>query len=667
MTRHNHSYPSTFVDVTSGTGTMDVALRLAAIVECSNDAIISKNCDGVISTWNPAAERLFGYSEAEAIGRAITLIIPSELHAEEMDILSRLRAGERIEGYETRRVTRDAHILDVSITISPIRNAKGTIIGASKILRDITDSKRARAALQESERRLAKEVAGARTLQAMSTRLISESRQESLLAGTLDAAMELMGANASSIQMLAADGESLVLLGWRNFHPESAAFWKVVTAEAGSTCGRALRDNERVMVTDVDDCEFMAGTQDAAEYRRCGIRAVQSTPLQSRAGRPLGMISTHWSTPHTPTDDDFRLFDVLARQVADLLERTRAENELRESEERFRLIADTAPVVIWMCDTQKQRTYVNRAWIDLTGRPLEAALGHRWTDCVHPDDVVRFRDAYATAFEQQQPFQAEYRLRRHDGEYRWIVGTGVPRYDANGSFAGYIGSGLDITERKLAEEALATINDRLIEVQDEERTRIARELHDDITQRLALLSIVLDELVQGQDTSAAQPRHELVNVRDEAMALSKDLRTVAHRLHPEWLEYLGIATAAAGLCETWTGHKGVTVTFNAESIPEGLSRRIAVCLYRVLQEALQNAIKHSGTKKVEVSLRGTAEHIELTIRDFGAGFTSGTTPRRGIGVTSMRERLSAVRGWLAIESRPKQGATIRAHVPFSRD
>jgi len=646
---------------------MDVALRLAAIVECSNDAIISKNCDGVISTWNPAAERLFGYSEAEAIGRAITLIIPSELHAEEMDILSRLRAGERIEGYETRRVTRDAHILDVSITISPIRNAKGTIIGASKILRDITDSKRARAALQESERRLAKEVAGARTLQAMSTRLISESRQESLLAGTLDAAMELMGANASSIQMLAADGESLVLLGWRNFHPESAAFWKVVTAEAGSTCGRALRDNERVMVTDVDDCEFMAGTQDAAEYRRCGIRAVQSTPLQSRAGRPLGMISTHWSRPHTPTDDDFRLFDVLARQVADLLERTRAENELRESEERFRLIADTAPVVIWMCDTQKQRTYVNRAWIDLTGRPLEAALGHRWTDCVHPDDVVRFRDAYATAFEQQQPFQAEYRLRRHDGEYRWIVGTGVPRYDANGSFAGYIGSGLDITERKLAEEALATINDRLIEVQDEERTRIARELHDDITQRLALLSIVLDELVQGQDTSAAQPRHELVRVRDEAMALSKDLRTVAHRLHPEWLEYLGIATAAAGLCETWTGHKGVTVTFNAESIPEGLSRRIAVCLYRVLQEALQNAIKHSGTKKVEVSLRGTAEHIELTIRDFGAGFTSGTTPRRGIGVTSMRERLSAVRGWLAIESRPKQGATIRAHVPFSRD
>ena len=165
--------------------------------------------------------------------------------------------------------------------------------------------------------------------------------------------MELMCSNAASIQMLSEDGASLALLGWKHFDPSSAAFWERVTAEAGSTCGVALRDNLRVLVSDVESCAFMAGTEDLEEYRRSGIRAVQSTPLQSRAGCPVGMISTHLHAPHTPTEDDFRLFDVLARQAADLIERVRSENAIRESEERFRLIANTVPVAIWMSDTSK--------------------------------------------------------------------------------------------------------------------------------------------------------------------------------------------------------------------------------------------------------------------------------------------------------------------------
>src|SRR6185503_255157 len=311
---------------------VDIRSRLAAIVDSSNDAIISKNLDGVISTWNQAAQQLLGYSEAEAVGQPITIIIPADLHDEEKEILRRVRIGERIDHYETRRVTRDGRTLDVSITVSPVRNASGSVLGASKILRDITESKRDRAALRESERRLASEVTAARTLQSISTRLISESTQESLFGQILDAAMELMSSNASSLQMLAPDGESLTLIGSKNFHPASTAFWQRVSAGAGSTCGVALRDNVRVMVTDVDACAFMAGTQDLEEYRRTGIRAVQSTPLRSRVGRPLGIISTHWHAPHTPTEDDFRLFDVLARQAADLIERTRAEESLRESE-----------------------------------------------------------------------------------------------------------------------------------------------------------------------------------------------------------------------------------------------------------------------------------------------------------------------------------------------
>ena len=632
---------------------------LAAIVDSSNDVIISKNLDGVISTWNRAAQQLFGYSEAEAIGQPITIIIPADLHEEEQDILRRVRNGDRIEHYETRRVTRDGRTLDVSITISPVRDDTGAIVGASKILRDVTESKRARAALQDSERRLAR-------LQSISTGLISESAQESMFAQILDAAIELMSADASSIQMLAPDGESLTLFGWKNFHSDSAAFWHRVTADAASTCGVALRNNVRVLVSDVDLCEFMAGTQDLEEYRRSGIRAVQSTPLWSRVGRPLGMISTHWHAPHTPPENDFRLFDVLARQAADLIERARSEAALREREEQFRFIADTAPVIVWMSDVSKDCTYLNRTWLKVTGQPFDAALGNGWMDRIHPGDVAQCWESYTRAFERRESFQMDFRLRRSDGEYRWMVSTGAPQYRGDGSFAGYIGFAIDVTERRLAAEALATFNERLIDAQEEERSRIARELHDDIGQRLAVLSIDLGALARA-GAPATEGRQKIEEAREEVISIATDVQELSHRLHPARLQHLGIAAAAAELCREVSRDRAVEISFNAEGVPEGVSRNVAVCLYRVAQEALQNAIKHSGTRKIDVTLRGGVDHIELIVRDFGAGFEVSTTERRGLGLTSMQERARAVHGRLVISSEPQHGTTIHASVPLVQD
>jgi PAS domain S-box-containing protein len=648
--------------LTTGTTGQDLRSRLAAIVDSSDDAIISKTLNGVISTWNRSAERLFGYSEEEAVGQPITILIPADLHAEEAAILTRLRAGERIEHYETRRLTRDGQSLDVSLTISPVRDASGTVVGASKILRDISESKRANAALRESEQRLAREVAAATTLQAISTRLICKCTQESLFAQILDAAMELMAADAASLQMLASDGLSLTLLGWRNFHPDSAQFWARVTAEAGSTCGVALRDNVRVVVSDVDSCEFMAGTQDLEQYRRSGLRAVQSTPLHSRIGRPLGMISTHWHAPHTPTPDDFRLFDVLARQAADLIERTRAEDTLRESEERFRVIANTAPVIIWMSQVGKGCTYVNQTWVELTGQSLDEALGQGWMNRIHPDDAEQSRKAYAGAFDRREQFHVDFRLRRRDGDYRWFVSTGAPRIDVDGSVAGYIGSAIDVTERKLAEQALATVRNRLIQAQEEERARIARELHDDINQRLALLSFRLSALAKGDSSTSG---HEIEAARADVVALAMDVQALSHRLHPSNVEYLGISGAAERLCRDLSRQHRVDIGCRAEEVPERLPRDLAVCLYRVLQEALQNAVKHSGAAKVEVLLRGAVDQVEMTIRDFGVGLDPQASQRHGLGLTSMKERLIAVRGQLAIESNAEHGTTIRALVPLA--
>ena len=530
--RHTHSSVNCF-----DAHLQDVHAWFTAIVDSSNDPIISKNLNGVITTWNVAAQRLFGYSAEEAIGQPITIIIPPDLTGEEKEILRRLRAGERIEGHETVRITRDGRRLDVSVTISPVRGADGAIIGASKILRDVTESKRAQAALRHSEQRLATEIAGVRMLQSISTRLISESTQKSLFAQILDAAIELMAADAGSIQMLASDRKSLTLLGCKNFHAESAAFWQHVTADACSTCARALHTGERVLVSDLERCEVTAGSHDLEEYRRSGIRAVQSTPLRSRSGRPLGMISTHWRTPHTPTEHDFELFDVLVRQAADLIERAQAE------------------------------------------------------------------------------------------------------------------------------EALSTVSQRLIEAQENERAHIARELHDDINQRLAMVGSRLGALAAAR-TMVTKEIQKILDAQRQVVGLLKDVQALSHRLHPPQLEYLGLVRASAAMCRDISSHHRIDVKFHAESVPKRLSTRIAVCVYRVLQEALQNAAKHSRAARVEVLLRGGSDHLELRVDDVGVGFDIKAIEGHGLGLASMRERLKAIKGQLAIRSQPQRGTSIEARVPL---
>jgi signal transduction histidine kinase len=248
-----------------------------------------------------------------------------------------------------------------------------------------------------------------------------------------------------------------------------------------------------------------------------------------------------------------------------------------------------------------------------------------------------------------------------------MVSNGAPRYHGDGSFAGYIGSAMDVTERRLAAAALATINQRLIEAQDEERSRIARELHDDIGQRVALLTIGLETLARISAAPVTERQQMIEAAREEAMSLAKDVHALSRRLHPARLEYLGIAAAGAALCREISSQRAREIAFDAKGVPDGLSRRVAVCLYRVMQEALQNAIKHSGVGAIEVSLRGGADQIELAVRDFGAGFDVATARDRGLGLTSMRERVRAVRGRLSILSEPQRGTTIHAMVPLVQD
>jgi PAS domain S-box-containing protein len=359
--------------------------------------------------------------------------------------------------------------------------------------------------------------------------------------------------------------------------------------------------------------------------------------------------------------DGRRLFTVIIR---DITERRRAEESIRESEERFRLLANTAPVMIWTAGIDRKCSYVNKTWLDFTGRPLEAELGDGWAEGIHPDDLGRCLQTYTEAFDRRESFEMQYRLRRLDGEYRWILDKGVPRFNSDGTFAGYIGSCLDITERTLAEESLATIGRRLIEAHEEERTWIGRELHDDINQRLALLAVELDRWNQNP-TSAEQFSENVRHAQERITQIAKDVQGLSHRLHSSKLEYLGLAKAANSFCKELSEQTKVEIQFNHSGIPRTLSKEVSLCLFRVLQEALQNAVKYSGVRSFTVDLHGTAESIELTVSDMGSGFEEQDAfTRHGLGLISMRERLQLVHGELSVKSKPRAGTTIHAWVPL---
>jgi PAS domain S-box-containing protein len=341
---------------------------------------------------------------------------------------------------------------------------------------------------------------------------------------------------------------------------------------------------------------------------------------------------------------------------------------LRESEERFRLVASTAPVMIWMAGTDRLFTYVNQPWLEFTGRPVEAELGNGWAEGVHDEDRRRCMEIYSQAFGSRQSFAMEYRMRRNDGEYRWILDNGVPRFNRDGSFAGYIGSCLDSTDRKLAEEALASVGRRLIEAHEEERTWIARELHDDIVQRLALLAIELARCDQQTVGSVADVHEYLQHARQRVADLGNDVQTLSHRLHSSKLEYLGLAAAAKSFCHELSEQKNVRIEFKHSDIPTAISKEISLCLFRVLQEALQNAVKHSSDQNFTVEVHGTKEGISLTVSDSGIGFDwQDAMNRRGLGLISMRERLRLVNGELSIQSEPGRGTTVLAHVRLGKE
>jgi PAS domain S-box-containing protein len=463
----------------------EARLRLATLVESSDDAIIGKNIDGVITDWNKGAEQLYGYRAEEVIGKPVSILMPPERSDDFTKIMMTVKSGDAVKNYETMRQRKDGTIVPVSLTVSPVRDLEGRIVGASTTVRDVGERK----------------------------------RQEAVL---------------------------------------------------------------------------------------------------------------------------------------------------RESEDRFRLAANTAPAMIWMSGTDKLCTFFNQSWLHFTGRTMEQEIGDGWAAGVHPEDMERCLRTYFDAFDAHVDFEAEYRLRRFDGDYRWIVDFGVPRFESGGNFCGYIGSCIDITERKTSEESLRALTGRLISAQEEERSRIARDLHDDFSQRLALLGIGLGQLWKNLPGSETGERASVLDMLRQTREMSSDMHSLSHQLHSSKLEHVGLVPALKGLCKDIAQKYKIAIQFTERECPANIPKDVALCLFRVAQEALGNVVKHSGAADAQVELLGNVSGVRLRISDTGKGFDPEfENTDAGIGLIGMNERLRLVGGKLTVRSEPNRGAEVLAEVPLA--
>jgi PAS domain S-box-containing protein len=359
---------------------------------------------------------------------------------------------------------------------------------------------------------------------------------------------------------------------------------------------------------------------------------------------------------------------VLIVALALLMQRARkrkAEAVLSESEKRFRLMADTTPAIVWMCDAQGKITYLNERRIAFTGPDSKEGYGDTWAAYVHPDDLKNVLDTVSEALRNHQSFSMEYRLRRSDGVYRWMFDVASPRLNGDGSFGGFIGSAIDTTDQKLAQQALENVSGQLIEAQEKERSRIARDLHDDICQRLALLSMELGQVNRSSNGSPETMKKSLEDIRKHCSEIAGDVQALSHQLHSSKLDYLGIVSAMRGFCTELSKQHELNIEFSERNVPAQLPKDVSLCLFRIAQEALHNAVKYSGVSQFTVDLSGVEGAVQLMISDAGAGFdVEEAKKNRGLGLLSMQERIHLVHGTFSVESRRGHGTRIIAAVPF---
>jgi PAS domain S-box-containing protein len=435
-------------DVTELKQAQELRGQLAAIVESSGDAIVSKSLDGTIRSWNAGAERLFGYSADEAVGRHISLIIPPEYLAEEEQILARLRRGERIDHFTSARLRKDGRRIDVSLTISPIRDEEGRVVAASKTARDITEER-------QTHQRLA--------VQDAVTRALAESsRLDAAAPRILSAVCQFLHWQVGSLWCV--DSSSGVLRCTAMWHLPEAHVSRFLQATLGRTFppgiglpGRVWASGQPAWINDVTrDSNFPRAPIAAGE----GLHGAFGFPILLD-GNVLGVIEFFSHEIRQPDEGLLQMMTAIGAQIGHFIERRRADEALRESEQRFARFMEQLPGLAWIKDSSGRYVYVNDAAEKAFGLVRAELYGKTDDELFPPETAEQFKHNDRQALKSGSGIQAFEALEHQDGSLHHSIVSKFPIAGSDGQAMLVGGIAIDITERKKAEDALEANEKRL--------------------------------------------------------------------------------------------------------------------------------------------------------------------------------------------------------------
>jgi len=429
---------------------------------------------------------------------------------------------------------------------------------------------------------------------------------------------------------------------------------------------RRLRTGQVYALHDVDTDPYAAGR--AGAFKALGVGALLIAPFVSE-GRWRFTITLQKATPYRWQQAEIALLQDLAPRLYLALERARAGAAIRESEDRFRTVANLVPDLLWSTDPDGQASWYSQRLLDYTGQARDDLFDLGWRHVIHPDDFEQSDRDFSDALATGRSFHREHRLRRHDGEYRWFLARAEPIHDETGRIVQWFGAATDIHDARLVRDELAgqvalataelrSLSRQLLTVQEEERRHLARELHDEIGQALTALQLQLAAARRTPAASLSDAEAIVHELTGRVSELSMDLRPAA-------LDTLGLVPALLWHSQRYEARTGVHVDLRHHGLDRRLPPKIEIAAYRVVQEALTNVARHAGIDVVSVQLLAD-DRLTIVIRDRGNGFDAAAISAAG-GLGGMRERVELLGGSLGIEAADGAGVVITAEIPLDRD
>jgi PAS domain S-box-containing protein len=359
-----------------------------------------------------------------------------------------------------------------------------------------------------------------------------------------------------------------------------------------------------------------------------------------------------------------------------------------EVEKRFEVIANAAPVLIWMAGLDMNCDFFNENWLEFTGRTLEQEVGDGWIKGVHPEDLEFCIKTYTDSFNKRERFRMEYRLLNKNGEYKWILDIGVPRFTDDNKFVGYIGTCTDITDRKWAESILEQYNKELEqnvtlrtgelvkaneqlqqlttylhEIQEQERKLIAREIHDELGQAMAAFKIEISLLEKKLSNSKSKLKNgwleHLISMEGALDESIKSMREIVSKLRPSLSDDIDLVQDIDKLTQDLSKRVLLPITFQSNTDVVTLEPNIAIEVYRVVQECLTNVIKHANATEVSVIVLELKDKYKFVVTDNGQGFDlTQLNNRNRFGILGIKERVQRIGAVINIISKIESGTTV---------